>query len=157
MTGLRPSLGLMLAVVAGVCGGGLAGGSFASGTVNAPSGGLPMASIPVENFDGAWSVQKVQDVDLHGFAELRFDFVAGTLYGSSPCRSFTTTFGPDPSSIMFTPFDIGGGLCDEETMIAERDFFQQLALVNRLALQEDGQLVMYSFDQPLLWAKRLVG
>lgn len=116
-----------------------------------------MASITVESFDGAWIVQKVKDVDLHGFGDLRFDFVAGTLYGSSPCRSFTTTFGPDASSMMFSPFDIGGGLCDEETMIAERDFLQQLALVNRLALEGEGQLVMYNFNQPLLWAKRMDG
>lgn len=116
-----------------------------------------MASTTTENFDGAWIIQKVKDVDIQGFADLRFDFAAGTLYGSSPCRSFTTTFGPDASHIMFTPFEIGGGLCDEETMIAERDFLQQLALVNRLALEEDGQLIMYNFDRALFWAKRLAG
>ena len=58
---------------------------------------------------------------------------------------------------MFTPFDIGGGLCDEQTMIAEREFLQQLGLVNRMELAEDGQLVMYNFDEPLLWAVRLPG
>ena len=53
--------------------------------------------------------------------------------------------------------DIGGGLCDDQTMIAEREFLQQLGLVNRIELAEDGQLVMYNFDEPLLWAVRLPG
>ena len=157
MTGLRRIHALMLALAAGLFGGGLAMISVALDTANAPNGVPSMASITAESFDGAWIIQKVKDVDVQGFGDLRFDFAAGTLYGSSPCRSFTTTFGPDASSIMFTPFEIGGGLCDEETMIAERDFLQQLALVNRLALEEDGTLVMYNFDRPLLWAKRLAG
>ncbi|WP_264214213.1 META domain-containing protein [Leisingera thetidis] len=114
-----------------------------------------MASTTAESFDGAWIVQKVKDVDLEKFEDLRFDFADGTLYGSSPCRSFTTNFGPDTQNLMFTPFEIGGGLCDEETMIAERDFMQQLGLVNRMELQDDGLLVMYNFDQPLLWAEPL--
>jgi hypothetical protein len=42
-------------------------------------------------------------------------------------------------------------------MIAEREFLQQLGLVNRMELAEDGQLVMYNFDEPLLWAVRLPG
>ncbi|WP_211236075.1 META domain-containing protein [Leisingera aquimarina] len=116
-----------------------------------------MASTSAESFDGAWIVQEVQDVDLAQFEELRFDFDGGTLYGSSPCRSFTTTFGPDMQNIMFSPFEIGGGLCDEATMIAEREFLQQVGLVNRMVLTGDGQLVMYNFEKPLLWAKRLVG
>ena len=69
----------------------------------------------------------------------------------------TKTEGPDLQNLMFTPFDIGGGLCDEQTMIAEREFLQQLGLVNRMELAEDGQLVMYNFDEPLLWAVRLPG
>eukprot|EP00919_Chromeraceae_sp_WS-2016_P081917 GHVR01193377.1.p1 GENE.GHVR01193377.1~~GHVR01193377.1.p1 ORF type:complete len:158 (-),score=26.27 GHVR01193377.1:55-528(-) len=155
MIDLRAILALKIVIVTVVCGVSFAAYSYASDSASHPSGVPPMASITVESFDGAWLVQKVKDVNLQGFGDLRFDFVAGTLYGSSPCRSFTTTFGPDASSIMFSPFDIGGGLCDEQTMIAERDFLQQLALVNRLALEGDGQLVMYNFDQPLLWAKQL--
>ncbi|AHD03205.1 META domain-containing protein [Leisingera methylohalidivorans] len=114
-----------------------------------------MASTTAASFDGAWIVEKVQDVDLAQFEDLRFDFDGGTLYGSSPCRSFTTTFGPGMETIMFSPLQIGGGLCDEATMIAERDFLQQIGLVNRMELTGGGQLVMYNFDTPLLWAKRL--
>ena len=116
-----------------------------------------MVSPTAESFDGAWIVQRVKDIDIAGFDEMRFDFAEGTLYGSSPCRSFTTTYGPDLQNLMFTPFDIGGGLWDEQTMIAEREFLQQLGLVNRMELAEDGQLVMYNFDEPLLWAVRLPG
>ncbi|KIC08963.1 hypothetical protein RA19_16800 [Leisingera sp. ANG-M1] len=116
-----------------------------------------MAALTAENFDGAWIVQEVKDIDLQPFGELRFDFDNGTLYGSGPCRSFTTTFGPDVENLMFSPFDIGGGLCDEETMIVEREFLQQIGLVNRMDIGADGQLVMYNFDQPLLRAKRLDG
>ncbi|WP_291730414.1 META domain-containing protein [Leisingera sp. F5] len=148
---------MTLAVFAGLCGGGLAVYSFASDTVTGNSGEISMASTSAESFDGAWIVQKVQDVDLTQFEELRFDFDGGTLYGSSPCRSFTTTFGPDLRNIMFSPFEIGGGLCDETAMIAERDFLQQVGLVNRMELTGDGQLVMYNFEKPLLWAKRLAG
>jgi len=114
-----------------------------------------VASSSVESFDGAWIVQKVTGVDLTAFDSLRFDFDAGTLYGSAPCRSFKTTFGPDTQNLMFSPFEIGGGLCDEQTMITERDFFQQIGFVNHLEIGDDGRLVMYNFDQPVLWAKRL--
>ncbi|OBY26493.1 META domain-containing protein [Leisingera sp. JC1] len=116
-----------------------------------------MASTTAADLDGAWIVQKVKDVDLEAFDDLRFDFDAGTLYGSSPCRSFTTTFGPDLHNLMFSPVQTGGGLCDEETMIIERDFMQQISLVNRMEVDKEGQLVMYNFDQPLLWANRLPG
>lgn len=114
-----------------------------------------MTSPSVETFDGAWIVQKAADIDLTGFDSMRFDFVAGTLYGMGPCRSFKTVFGPDTQSMMFEPFEIGGGLCDEQTMIIERDFFQMIEFVTRLDIGDDGRLVMYDTDKPLLWAKRL--
>lgn len=116
---------------------------------------MPATNSTVLN--GAWIVQKVKNVDLEPFDDLRFDFDGGTLYGSSPCRSFTTTFGPDLDNLMFSPFQTGGGLCDEETMVIERDFMQQIGLVNRMEVDGEGQLVMYNFDQPILWAKRLAG
>jgi hypothetical protein len=56
---------------------------------------------------------------------------------------------------MFTPFQIGGGMCDEQTMITERKFLQRIEHVNRLEIDADGQLVMYASDEPMLWAKRL--
>lgn len=116
-----------------------------------------MVTTTAADLDGAWIVQKVKDVDLDPSENLRFDFEDGTLYGSSPCRSFTTTFGPDLENFMFSPFQIGGGLCDEATMITEREFMQQISLTNRLEVTGDGKLVMYNFDQPLLWATRLAG
>lgn len=109
----------------------------------------------VNTFDGAWIVQKVAEVDLTGFDALRFDFDAGTLYGTGPCRSFKTTFGPDAHNLLFSPFEIGGGLCDEQTMITERNFLQQIEFVDRLEIDADKGLVMYASDKPVLWAKRL--
>lgn len=156
MMGLRPAQAAIFAAFAGACGG-LAVYTFASDSGTGQSGGISMASTTAADLDGAWVIQKVKDVDLEPFDELRFDFDAGTLYGSSPCRSFTTTFGPDLLNLMFSPVQTGGGLCDEETMIIERDFMQQIGLVNRMEVDEEGQLVMYNFDQPLLWAKRLTG
>ena len=76
-------------------------------------------------------------------------------YGSGPCRSFKTTFGPDVQNLLFSPFEIGGGLCDEQTMITERDFLQQIESVDRLDIDADERLVMYASDEPVLWAKRL--
>ena len=115
-----------------------------------------MTPSPVETFDGAWIVQKTADIDLTGFDDMRFDFVAGTLYGSGPCRSFETAFGPDTQNLMFSPFEVGGGMCDEQIMITEREFFQQIRIVNRLEIDGDDCLVMYNFDRPLIWLKRLV-
>ncbi|OED49530.1 META domain-containing protein [Leisingera sp. S232] len=116
-----------------------------------------MASTTVADLEGAWLVHKVTNVDLTPFEDLRFDFDGNTLYGSSPCRSFTTTFGPDLQNLMFAPFEIGGGLCDENSMIIERDFMQQISMANRMEVAADGQLVMYNFEKPLLWAKPLSG
>lgn len=139
----------------GLIGGGLISWSFASDKRGEPIGDIPMTSLSINTFDGAWIVQKVTDVDLTGIDALRFDFDAGTLYGSAPCRSFETTFGPDVKNLMFTPFQIGGGMCDEQTMITERKFLQRIEHVNRLEIDADGQLVMYASDEPMLWAKRL--
>lgn len=114
-----------------------------------------MATTTAADLDGAWIIQKVKDVDLTPFEGLRFDFDGGTLYGSSPCRSFTTTYGQDLKNLMFSPLQIGGGLCDEEAMYVERDFLQQISLVNRMEVTGNGELVMYNFEQPLLWAKKM--
>ncbi|NVK12826.1 MAG: META domain-containing protein [Rhodobacteraceae bacterium] len=114
-----------------------------------------MPATTATDLNGPWIVKKIKGIDLEPFGDLRFDFDAGTLYGSSPCRSFTTTFGADLQNLMFSPVQMGGGLCDEEAMIIERDFMQQISLVNRMEMDEEGRLVMYNFDQPLLWAKRL--
>lgn len=114
-----------------------------------------MSATTAADLDGAWIVQKASGAGLEKAAGLRFDFDGGTLYGSSPCRSFTTTFGPGLENLMLSPFEIGGGLCDEATMITEREFLQQVGLVNRMEVSGDGELVMYNFEQPLLWARRL--
>ncbi|WIY23948.1 META domain-containing protein [Parasedimentitalea psychrophila] len=139
----------------GFGGSGFISGSFASDKGNGPIGDIPMTLPTVETFDGAWIVEKVTGVDLTGFDALRFDFDAGTLYGSAPCRSFKTSFGPDVQNLMFAPLQIGGGLCDEQTMITERKFLQRIGLVNRLEIDADNQLVMYASDEPMLWATRL--
>ncbi|MBY6140130.1 META domain-containing protein [Leisingera daeponensis] len=156
MTGLRPVRTVIFAAIAVGCAG-LALCSFASDSGTRQNGGIPMASNTAADLDGAWIVQKVKDIDLTPFEDLRFDFDDGTLYGSSPCRSFTTTFGPDIENLMLSPLQFGGGLCDEDTMISERNFFQQISLVNRMEITESGVLVMYNFEQPLLWAKKLTG
>lgn len=114
-----------------------------------------MSATTAADLDGAWIVQKVSGSDPQRVAGLRFDFDGGTLYGSGPCRSFTTRFGPGLETVMLSPFEIGGGLCDEETMIAEREFLQQMGLVNRMEVTGEGELVMYNFETPLLWARRL--
>jgi len=137
-------------------GGGLISWSFASGTDSGQIGETPMTSLSVGTFDGAWIVEKAAEVDLTGFDDLRFEFDSGTLYGSGPCRSFKTTFGPDVQNLLFSPFDLGGGTCDEQTMITERDFFQQIEFVDRLDIDADNRLVMYASGEPVLWAKRLV-
>jgi heat shock protein HslJ len=129
---------------------------FAQNKLDNPRGDTSMTSSPVETFDGAWAIQKAKDIDLTQFDSLRFDFDAGTLYGSGPCRSFKTSFGPDTQNLMFSPLEIGGGMCDEQTMIIERDFFKQISIVNRLEIDSDGQLIMSNFDTPLLWAKRII-
>ncbi|NSY37473.1 META domain-containing protein [Leisingera sp. ANG59] len=136
---------------------GVAVWSFTYDSGTGQGGGVIMPATNSTVLNGAWIVQKVKNVDLEPFDDLRFDFDGGTLYGSSPCRSFTTTFGPDLDNLMFSPFQTGGGLCDEETMVIERDFMQQIGLVNRMEVDGEGQLVMYNFDQPILWAKRLAG
>jgi heat shock protein HslJ len=133
---------------------------FAQNKLDNPRGNTSMTSspieTPIETFDGAWAIQKAKDIDLTQFDSLRFDFDAGTLYGSGPCRGFKTTFGPDTQNLMFSPLEIGGGMCDEQTMIIERDFFKQISIVTRLEIDSDGQLIMSNFDTPLLWAKRII-
>jgi heat shock protein HslJ len=156
MRNLRPFLAALLAAILGIGSGGFVDRAHASGKLSGDIGDTPMTSSSVETFDGAWIVQKATDVDLTGFDNMRFDFVAGTLYGSGPCRGFETAFGPDTQNLMFSPFEVGGGMCDEQIMITERDFFQQIRMVNRLEIDGDGQLVMYNFDRPLVWLKRLV-
>ncbi|MCF6232241.1 MAG: META domain-containing protein [Rhodobacteraceae bacterium] len=141
--------------ILGIGGVGIVGWAFSSGKFGGDIGGTSMTLSSVETFDGAWIVQKATDIDLTGFDNMRFDFVAGTLYGSGPCRSFETAFGPDTQNLMFSPFEIGGGMCDEQIMITERDFFEQIKMVNRLEIDSDERLVMYNFDQPLVWLRRL--
>jgi len=153
---LRSVRALILVAILGIGSGGFVDGAQASDKVSGDIGDIPMTSSSVETFDGAWIVQKATDVDLAGFDSMRFDFVAGTLYGSGPCRSFKTEFGPDTQNLMFSPFNVGGGMCDEQIMITERDFFQQIRIVNRLEIDGSDCLIMYNFDRPLVWLKRLV-
>ncbi len=156
MKSLRPFRAAILVAILGFATGGFVDGAIASGNLSGDIGDTPMTSPSVETFAGAWIVHKSADIDLTGFDDMRFDFVAGTVYGSGPCRSFETAFGPDTQNLMFSPFHVGGGMCDEQTMITESDFFEQMSNVNRLAIDGDDCLVMYNFDRPLIWLKRLV-
>ena len=152
---LRPVWAVILVAILGIGGNGFISRPNASENLSRPIGDIPMTTSSVETFDGAWIVQSVKDIDLTGLKEMRFDFVAGTLHGLSPCRSFKTTFGPDPQNMMFTLFDLGGGFCDEERMLMEREFFDQIEVVDRMEIDGDGCLVMYKSAKVILRAKRL--
>ncbi|MCB1341282.1 MAG: META domain-containing protein [Pseudooceanicola sp.] len=108
-----------------------------------------------QELTGHWRITWIADGTLPPDAEVSLAFTAdGRMFGKASCRMYRTEYKLDDDTLSFGEMRFGNERCPSDTLKIEADVLRSLRRANRFQIEQDGSLLLSTFDNPRVRASR---